>query len=66
MAILRSGKLVRTNPNVLASVLNVRAACENLLGYSTSNASIFKNPQFIPIKDLKLLVRDYPVSDMSG
>jgi hypothetical protein len=40
-------------------------ACENLVGYSI-NAAIFKKPQFVPINDLKLLVRDYPVSPTQG
>ncbi|KIV90100.1 hypothetical protein PV10_07441 [Exophiala mesophila] len=33
-------------------------ACENLVGLS-SDPSIFKSPQLVPVKDLKLLVRDY-------
>jgi len=35
-------------------------ACENLVGYSSSQPSIFKASQLVPVKDLKLLVRDYP------
>ena len=35
-------------------------ACENLVGFSSSPA-IFKVNQLLPVKDLKLLVRDYPV-----
>ncbi|RMZ80805.1 hypothetical protein DV737_g2824, partial [Chaetothyriales sp. CBS 132003] len=35
-------------------------ACEHLVGYSSSNAAIFKKHQLAPITDLKLLVRDYP------
>ncbi|KAL2863100.1 protein HGH1 [Aspergillus lucknowensis] len=34
-------------------------ACENLVGYSTSNLEIFKRDQMLPIRDLKLLVLDY-------
>ncbi|KAI9367412.1 hypothetical protein BJX61DRAFT_551460 [Aspergillus egyptiacus] len=34
-------------------------ACENLVGYSISNPEIFKRHQLLPIRDLKLLVRDY-------
>ncbi|RMD41426.1 hypothetical protein DV735_g3715, partial [Chaetothyriales sp. CBS 134920] len=34
-------------------------ACEHLVGYSASNAAIFKRDQLGPITDLKLLVRDY-------
>ncbi|RMZ81825.1 hypothetical protein DV738_g2112, partial [Chaetothyriales sp. CBS 135597] len=34
-------------------------ACEHLVGYSASNAAIFKKDQLGPITDLKLLVRDY-------
>lgn len=36
------------------------AAAENLVGYSTAQPSLFKYNQFEPIKDLKLLIRDYP------
>ncbi|ETN46991.1 uncharacterized protein HMPREF1541_01181 [Cyphellophora europaea CBS 101466] len=35
-------------------------ACENLVGYSASQPSIFKKDQLLPIKHLVLLVRDYP------
>ncbi|KAI9841085.1 MAG: hypothetical protein M1837_000989 [Sclerophora amabilis] len=35
-------------------------AIENLVGYSTSQPSIFNAGQFTPVKDLKLLIRDYP------
>ncbi|RFU34046.1 hypothetical protein B7463_g2317, partial [Scytalidium lignicola] len=34
-------------------------AVENLVPYSTSQPAIFKTNQLLPIKDLKLLVRDY-------
>jgi hypothetical protein len=36
-------------------------AVENLVPYSLSQPSIFKTNQLLPIKDLKLLVRDYKV-----
>lgn len=42
--------------------LTVRTACENLVGYSLSQPTIFKKDQLLPIKHLKLLVRDYTVS----
>lgn len=34
-------------------------ACENLVGYSTTDPAIFKKHQLLPVRDLKLLVRDY-------
>lgn len=34
-------------------------AAENLVGYSTAQPSLFKRNQLEPVKDLKLLVRDY-------
>lgn len=35
------------------------AACENLVGYSKAQPALFKANQLEPIKDLKLLARDY-------
>jgi hypothetical protein len=35
-------------------------ACANLVGFSSSPA-VFKANQLLPVSDLKLLVRDYPV-----
>lgn len=35
-------------------------AAENLVGYSTTQPSLFKYNQLEPIKDLKLLIKDYP------
>ncbi|KAM5434590.1 Protein hgh1 [Microsporum ferrugineum] len=35
-------------------------ACENLVGYSASQPALFKRHQLLPVRDLKLLVRDYP------
>lgn len=34
-------------------------AAENLVGYSTAQPSLFKRNQLEPVKDLKLLLRDY-------
>ncbi|KAI7521631.1 hypothetical protein KC331_g19670, partial [Hortaea werneckii] len=34
-------------------------AAENLVGYSTAQPSLFKRNQLEPVKDLKLLIRDY-------
>lgn len=38
------------------------SACENLVGFSTAQPSLFKRHQLLPVRDLKLLVRDYTVS----
>ena len=38
------------------------SAAENLLPYSKTQPSIFKTAQLAPVKDLKLLVKDYTVS----
>ena len=37
-------------------------AVENLVPYSLSQPAIFKTNQLLPVRDLKLLVRDYAVS----
>ncbi|KAF2457867.1 DNA-binding protein-like protein HGH1 [Lineolata rhizophorae] len=37
-----------------------QAAAEHLVGYSKAQPSVFKTGQLTPVKDLKLLVRDYP------
>ena len=34
-------------------------AAENLVGYSTAQSSLFKRNQLEPVKDLKLLLKDY-------
>ncbi|GFF50049.1 FAM203 family protein C1020.12c [Aspergillus udagawae] len=34
-------------------------ACENLVGFSTAQPDLFKRHQLLPVRDLKLLVRDY-------
>ncbi|KAF1959814.1 DNA-binding protein-like protein HGH1 [Byssothecium circinans] len=36
-----------------------QVAAENLVGYSQSNLNLFKRNQLEPVKDLKLLVKDY-------
>lgn len=44
------------------SVLMTRVvAVENLVPYSLSQPAIFKTDGLLPVKHLKLLVRDYPV-----
>jgi hypothetical protein len=42
-----------------------RKACENLVPYSSSQPSVFKTGQLLPVRDLKLLVRDYDVGPHS-
>jgi hypothetical protein len=37
-------------------------AVESLVPYSLSQPAIFKTNQLLPVRDLKLLVRDYAVS----
>ncbi|PNS15761.1 Protein HGH1 [Sphaceloma murrayae] len=37
-----------------------QVAAENLLGFSTSKQDLFKRNQLEPIRDLKLLIKDYP------
>ncbi|KAF2178784.1 DUF383-domain-containing protein [Zopfia rhizophila CBS 207.26] len=37
-----------------------QVAAEHLVGYSESHTSLFKREQLSPVKDLKLLVKDYP------
>jgi hypothetical protein len=46
--------------------LTSATAVENLVPYSLSQPAIFKTNQLLPIKDLKLLVRDYKVSPYAG
>lgn len=38
-----------------------QVAVENLVGYSLAQPGLFKRNQLEPIKDLKLLVKDYSV-----
>lgn len=40
-------------------VLTIGAAAENLVGYSTAQPNLFKRNQLEPVKDLKLLIKDY-------
>ena len=40
-------------------------ATEHLVPFSKMEPSIFKTPQLVPVKDLKLLVRDYAVGGIS-
>ncbi|KAJ5116512.1 hypothetical protein N7456_000860 [Penicillium angulare] len=35
-------------------------ACETLVAFSTTQPNLFKRDQLLPIRDLKLLTRDYP------
>jgi hypothetical protein len=42
-----------------ATNANIKPATENLVGYSDSNLALFKRNQLEPVKDLKLLVKDY-------
>ena len=37
-----------------------QVATEHLVGYSATHTSLFKREQLTPVKDLKLLVKDYP------
>lgn len=39
----------------------VLSAAENLVPYSKTSPVMFREPQLVPIKDLKLLIKDYPV-----
>lgn len=39
--------------------LTLATAAENLVGYSTAQPSLFKRNQLEPVKDLKLLIKDY-------
>jgi hypothetical protein len=42
-------------------LMNRMVAVENLVPYSLSQPAIFKTDGLLPVKHLKLLVRDYPV-----
>ena len=63
MATPRSDKLVRRDDGSGRwpdeQELIVATAAENLVGYSTAQPSLFKRNQLEPIKDLKVLIRDY-------
>jgi len=47
---------------VLGGWFIYNSACENLVGFSTAQPDLFKRHQLLPVRDLKLLVRDYTVS----
>jgi hypothetical protein len=55
----RLDKPVRTTPPPRHRPRSHYAAAEHLVGYSQANLPLFKRNQLEPIKDLKLLVRDY-------
>jgi hypothetical protein len=61
METLKCDSLVRHLP-LGESKIDPATAVENLVPYSLSQPAIFKTNQLLPIKDLKLLVRDYKVS----
>ena len=48
-----------SNQNYSNIFSNIYVAAENLVGYSTAQPSLFKRNQLEPIKDLKLLIKDY-------
>ncbi|EER28277.1 hypothetical protein CPC735_061500 [Coccidioides posadasii C735 delta SOWgp] len=58
MGTRRSDRSVNSSPATSFALLSVNA-CEHLVGYSTSQPSLFKRQQLLPIRDLKLLARDY-------
>jgi hypothetical protein len=37
------------------------SAVEHLVGYSATHTALFRRNQLVPVKDLKLLVKDYAV-----
>ena len=61
MEILRSGRLVRYVRTVFSPKSNVTIAVEQLVHFSETDPAIFKTNQLTPVKDLKLLIKDYPV-----
>jgi hypothetical protein len=61
METLKCDNLVRHLPLGCRSQFDPATAVENLVPYSVSQPAIFKTNQLLPIKDLKLLVRDYKV-----
>jgi hypothetical protein len=52
------GFIAHPNPQVRA------LAIENLVPYSTAEPAVFKTEQLQPVKNLRILVRDHPVSLM--
>jgi hypothetical protein len=55
----RSDKPVRQPLHPTTRCRSHYAAADHLVGYSQTNLPLFKRNQLEPIKDLKLLVRDY-------
>jgi hypothetical protein len=59
MAILRFDRQVRLTPPPPCDTANIVTAADHVVGYSQTNLPLFKRNQLEPVKDLKLLVRDY-------
>ncbi|KAK3069725.1 Protein hgh1 [Teratosphaeriaceae sp. CCFEE 6253] len=53
------GPLITNIEADIASILTKSIATENLVGYSTTQPSLFKRNQLEPVRDLKLLIKDY-------
>lgn len=51
------GFIASPNPQIRA------VAIENLVPFSTSEPAVFKSNELLPIRNLKVLVQDRPVSD---
>jgi hypothetical protein len=47
-------------PQAATKTDRTQTAAENLVGFSTAQPSLFKYNDMTPIKDMKLLIRDYP------
>lgn len=60
-AIPKFAKSVYITPATLLGLDLTEPAAENLVGFSTAQPELFKRQQLLPVRDLKLLVRDYPV-----
>lgn len=58
MATHRFDRLVRATPPRYETWLTETAA-EHLVGYSQTDLPLFKRNQLEPVKDLKLLIKDY-------
>ena len=54
------GFIAHSNPQIR------QVATENLVPYSTAEPAIFKTDDLLPVRNLKVLVRDDPVSDWSS
>lgn len=61
MATRKFDSLVCPQPHHPDRNLTFPPAVENLVPYSLSQPAIFKTNELLPVKDLKLLVRDYEV-----